>query len=201
MAGSGLLVLLLFLLILFKNPILRGIGSFLVVNDPLSQADVICVLAGDPGERCAWAAKLYAREMAPTLILTGGITNGSLEILGLDLNDADIGRIALLQAGVDSVAIDILPEGSSTWEEADFLLNYCLQKNWKRVIVVSSSFHTRRVHGVFVNKFKQAGIEALISGAPPLPGDYKLETWWKSEKGLLFVNNEYLKLMYYAWKY
>jgi hypothetical protein len=31
--------------------------------------------------------------------------------------------------------------------------------------------------------------------------DYDPERWWDTEEGLLMVNNEYVKLLYYALKY
>jgi hypothetical protein len=39
----------------------------------------------------------------------------------------------------------------------------------------------------------------IVRGADPIP--YKIKGWWKYEKGMIMVNNEYMKLVYYGLKY
>ena len=50
---------------------------------------------------------------------------------------------------------------------------------------------------VFSQKFEESGIQLIFRGAPAK--DYDENEWWKYEKGLLMVNNEYIKWWYYWW--
>jgi hypothetical protein len=47
----------------------------------------------------------------------------------------------------------------------------------------------------FRKRFEQAGIALCIAGAPSTTYNEKL--WWAKENGLIMVNNEYIKLLYY----
>ena len=66
-------------------------------------------------------------------------------------------------------------------------------------MVLSSMLHTRRVHYVFTRLFKENGIRLLVKGADALYYSEKL--WWESEDGMLMINNEYTKMIYYFFKY
>ncbi|MCX6545003.1 MAG: YdcF family protein [Acidobacteria bacterium] len=50
---------------------LRAASDYLEVLDPPEKADVIVVLGTGDGPRLEWAAQLYARGLAPTILLTG----------------------------------------------------------------------------------------------------------------------------------
>jgi uncharacterized SAM-binding protein YcdF (DUF218 family) len=188
-------------LFLLRFPLLRAAGNFLIREDLLAPADAIVVLAGDPEERMRFGAELYQKGLAPVVVCTGELVSGSLQAVGLKVTDAQLGRIALVRHGMDSANVILLEKGTSTWEESDAVRVMAKEKGWKRVIVVSSAFHTRRVGWVFKKKFAREGIEVLIAGARPSSNDYQVSAWWQSEKGLLFVNNEYVKLIYYRLTY
>jgi hypothetical protein len=66
-------------------------------------------------------------------------------------------------------------------------------------MVVSSLFHTRRIHEFFRLRLYFQGVEMVLRGAPESSFDENL--WWKREPGLLFVNSEYIKMGYYWLKY
>jgi hypothetical protein len=66
-------------------------------------------------------------------------------------------------------------------------------------MVLSSKLHTHRINEVFRKKLKDAGITLVVRGAPSSQFDEM--HWWQSENGLIAVNNEWIKRMYYWWKY
>lgn len=189
------------LLFLLRRPLLRGVGHWLIKEAPVSRVDAIFVLSGAAEERCRLAAELYHQDLSPLVIPTGEGINPTLEALDIYLTDAEVGRRTLLDLEVDSSAIRVLEAGTSTFEESEEILGYALAEEFQRVMVVSSKFHTRRMHMVFGDKYREAGIEVVIHGAQPLPDTYTTDAWWESESGLIFVNNEYVKLLYYALKY
>jgi len=79
------------------------------------------------------------------------------------------------------------------------ILKYCIDHDIKKTIILSSKFHTLRVRKVFEPVLEKNGIEVIIRGAPSTK--YSEHNWWKKEAGLIMVNNEYVKLVYYFFKY
>ena len=189
------MVLVLFLL---RHPILRGMGNYLAKTDSPTKVDAAFVLSGASEERTKRALEMYP-EFAPLLFTTGEIVSQDLTALGLSYTGAEVMRDALLAEGADSLDVGIIKKGTSTYEESEEILGFALARGFKRVMIVSSIHHTRRIHGVFTHKFREAGIEVVIIGAEPLT--YSPRTWWHHEDGLIMVTNEYLKLLYYWWRY
>ncbi|MDX2286729.1 MAG: YdcF family protein [Bacteroidia bacterium] len=187
------------LLWLFRFQILLGLGSWLIREDSRVSADAIVVLSGEPAERCRAGAALFREGLAPRIIATGSGVNPSLASLGIEIPDAVLGRRALMRLEIDSAAVTALPLGSSTFEEAQVLTGYAQQQGLKRVILVTSKFHTRRTGQVFRAVSEGSGITYTVLGAAP--DEYRTDRWWESEKGLIFVNNEYLKLIWYRLTY
>jgi uncharacterized SAM-binding protein YcdF (DUF218 family) len=105
----------------------------------------------------------------------------------------------MLSLGVPDEQVDTLTQSHSTRDEAEEILNFCKAKQLKRVMIISSAFHMRRVRWVFEDLFEEAGIEVLFHGASSK--DYDSSNWWKNEEGLIMANNEMVKLIYYLIKY
>ncbi len=193
----GVVVLGLFL---FRESILRGVGNFLIREDHPQKVETIFILSGQAEERIPYGAQLYLeRDIAPRIIPTGAGINPTLVAFGKPLTDAEVGRLALLRAGVPEAAIEVLPRGTSTFEESEEILGYAIGRGYKKIMILTSRFHTRRVQSVFVDKFREAGIDLVVVGADPV--HYTIDRWWEYEESLLFVNNEYVKGLYYWWKY
>jgi uncharacterized SAM-binding protein YcdF (DUF218 family) len=195
----GIYLFVLILLFIFRAPILRGMGNWLINEDPLEKADVIVELGGNSMERSAMAAQLYKFGYAPRVLTTGSNESGPLLAIGLHLTEAENSKQGLMRYGVPDSLIDVLNEGTSTIEEAEALKKYALSHHFKRMIVVTSKFHTARVHKYFNRVFKNSEVALIVRGADPLK--YKTDHWWYSEEGLMMVNNEYVKSFYYWWKY
>lgn len=187
------------ILYLSRIYILQGIGDFLVKEDNLHDADAVFVLSGDPFDRGNEAIKIFNERYIPEIICTGSNISHNLKSLHLNYTESSLTRINLILSGVDSNRVKILPEGTSTKEEGDAIVRYCKIHNLKTVIILSSKFHTRRVHFYFDRLFKSNHIQMLIHGAPS--SIYNESYWWKDEDGLITVNNEYVKLIYYLFKY
>jgi uncharacterized SAM-binding protein YcdF (DUF218 family) len=191
---SGILVILC-LLVLLRIPILRGLGNALVYENDLRKTQVLFVLSGSPYDRGTEAARLLREGWAERVVCTGELIPHDFKALGLSYRESDLIRSRLLQLNVADSLIEVIHQGTSTKEEADVVLNYCKSNHLTSVTVVSSKFHTRRIKQVFKRKFRKAGIELCIRGAPS--SSYHESAWWKSEGGLLAVNNEYVKMIWY----
>ena len=105
----------------------------------------------------------------------------------------------MLENGVDSLRVTELGEATSTYEESEEILAYCINNNLKEISVVSSDFHLHRMSMVFGKKFKEKEIVVHFFGTETK--DFKAESWWTFEAGLITTFNEYIKLVYYVFKY
>lgn len=190
---------ILLMLFIFRAPILRGVGNWLIEEDELQQADVMVELGGNPYERSFKVAEIFKKGYAPRIITTGSNQSVALQALDIHITEAENAKRGLVQLGIPDTVIDTLNKGTSTLEEAEALLQYAKEKKYKKMILVTSMFHTGRVHKYFNRIFKGSGVELIVRGAKPLK--YDISTWWHSEEGLLMVNNEYVKSFYYWWKY
>lgn len=182
-----------------RKPILRLISNQLVREDSIATCDQIVVLSGHAEERGPEAAQLFIKQKGPGILATGGITPRIFREMNINLSEADLTVQVIQRAGVDSDKIKVLRAGTSTWEECDTLGDFATQQKWKSIILVSSLFHTRRMQWVADRTLRKKGIIVYIHGAPPL--GFSKDKWWESEEGLLFVVNEYLKLLYYSYTY
>jgi len=191
-------ILLFGIIYLARNPILRGIGNYLIVEDTSQSVDAAFILSGSVIERTQEAMKAYRIE-APILICMGETISSDLKAYGVIRTDAELERDALIRQGADSMDVRMLKRGTSTFEESEEILGYAFAEDFDRIMIISSKFHTRRIDKVFRDKFRERGIEIVIRGSDPI--SYKTDTWWQEESGMIFVTNEYLKLLYYAYKY
>ncbi len=187
------------LLLIFHRPLLRALGNYLIVEDAKTKVDGLFVLSGNAFDRGEEAARLYHEGWAPKLICLGGETNPALELYGIYDKTAVMSEGVLKDAGVPPQDIELLPKGTSTFEEFEAIRDFCKERSWTKVMVVSSKFHTRRIDRFFRLRLHMEGIEIVLRGAPE--SDFRESEWWKSEPGLIFLNNEYIKNMYYWLRY
>lgn len=193
---TGSILFLFVLLFLFRYSILRGIGNYLIVSEPSEQSEVMFVLSGSPVDRGTGAVKIYNNGFIKKIICTGGNKPADFEALGLDYYESQLTKSEIVRSGVPESVVSVINEGTSTQEESDVILNYCRQNNVHSCIILSSDFHTRRVRSVFKKKLEKENIKVIICGAPAQ--NYNESSWWESEYGMIAVNNEYVKLMYYC---
>lgn len=195
----GAVILLIGLIFLFRIPIFKAAGNYLIKEDSLQKANAIFVLSGDPYDRGAQAKILFEQGFAPVIVVTGENISHNLKALGIAYAESDLTRHFLVNNGVDSTAVMVERQGTSTIEEAGAIIDYAKENSFNKIIIVSSYFHTRRIHKYFHPLFEKEDIELIVRGAPS--SLYKEEEWWEKEDGLIMVNNEYVKLFYYGLKY
>jgi uncharacterized SAM-binding protein YcdF (DUF218 family) len=110
--------------------------TFLCVNSGLVRADVMVVLGGGSHDRPERAAELFKERAAPRILLSG-------------LGDCAIYRRSLIQAGVPARAIQMEDRSRTTKENAIFAINLLRQQGARRVIIVTSWYHSRRALACF----------------------------------------------------
>lgn len=178
---------------------LDAIGSFLVVNDPITTADAVYVFPGEVPRRARCAAQLVRAGVARRVVVSGGRVPPVLAAIDLPLTDAEVNARLLRQQGVEAESVTVLKEGTSTREDAEAL------RRWSEdggrpvgpVIAVTSPTHTRRARRTLRQIFRGTGVDVRVSACPPTLAS----GWWRQEDTLVQVTDEYLKLLYYVIAY
>ena len=125
----ALLFLLVVAALIFPRP-------FLTVDSGAVNADVIVLLGGGSHERYEGAAKLFKEHAAPRIIVSGA-------------GDCEINRYLLTAAGVPAKAIELENKSRTTKENAQFTIKLLREQKLKRVIIVTSWYHSRRALACF----------------------------------------------------
>ena len=129
---------------LAHRSILVGYANLFRVDDPVT-SDAIVLLLGGADHRAPMAAELYARHLAPRIVLARSFPTSAPE-----LSETELCRKVLLRRGVPAEAIEILGGvGTSTFAEARLVRDYCRVHELKSVLVVTTAFHTARSRWVF----------------------------------------------------
>ena len=182
----------------FKTEILRSFSNFLIKQDSPEKADLMVVLSGSAFDRGNEGARLYKEGYAKRIICPGGNLEQLFLILGDTVYESDLCKRNIIRNGVADSLVTVLHYGTSTREEADTILGYCKEHQIKKLIVVTTLFHTRRAGSVYKKRFAAEGITVLMRGAHA--SDFDEDLWWQNEYGLIGLNNEYMKTLYYLIK-
>jgi uncharacterized SAM-binding protein YcdF (DUF218 family) len=182
--------ILILTLLAFRQQALDGLGEFLVVSDPLEHADLIYVLAGDFwGSRVLLGANLGSKGWAPKVIMSGGLYTGGGYV---NRYQGDLAVDFAVQHGYPrGLFISIPLELQSTIDEARAMGPVFHRLGARRVLLVTSNFHSRRAAQAF--RLFLPEFEFRMEGSP----DHTFEphAWWKTpqQRHLLFA--EYQKLV------
>lgn len=193
-----LCIMLIALGVVFKTPILRSFSNFLMKQDDPEKADLMVVLSGNAFDRGNEGARLYKADYAHHIVCPGGNLEHAFLIMGDTVYESDLCKKNIVKNGVPDSMVTVLRYGTSTLEEADTILGYCREHQIKKIIVVTSLFHTRRAGKVYRKRFAAAGIRVMMRGAHD--SDFDENLWWQNEYGLIGLNNEYMKTLYYFLK-
>jgi uncharacterized SAM-binding protein YcdF (DUF218 family) len=177
-------------------PMLRAVASVLSVDDPVLPADVAVVLAGSEQSRAKRAAELYLAGDVGRIALAIGP-----ELLSdsLDICEEPVLLFAriLERLGVERDSIDLVTARErgvwSTHDEAVALQPYLRERD--RVVIVTSELHTRRARMTFRRVLGDWSGQLGVIGVEHSGFDRRL--WWLSERGIVTVNNEWIKLLFY----
>lgn len=195
----GVVLILILTLIILRNPILKSMANFLIVEDEIEFVEYAFVLSGQALERGIKAANLLNAKKISKAICTGANQPPDLTVFDVDLLESDLTQLQILKTFSDTSKVQLLQIGTSTFEEAEAILAFCHENDISEILIITSKFHTRRAKSVFKKQFKNQNISIYFSGANSMV--YNESEWWKSEYGLIALNNEYLKLFYYFFRY
>lgn len=182
-----------------------GAAALLVERRVLERADALVVLSGSAvyQERTGWAARLFREGRAPRVVLTRDEHAGGWSPeRGRTMLFFERAVEELQRAGVPPERIEVLPRPvTSTHEEAVAVREYAARSGARRLLVVTSAYHTRRALWTFERVLGGDGVEVGIDAPPPAQQSPAPQTWWLTPRGWSAVAMEYPKMIYYRVKY
>jgi uncharacterized SAM-binding protein YcdF (DUF218 family) len=156
--------------------------TFLMVEQKPAKADAIVLLGGGMTFRVPRAQELFEQQLAPVILISGK-------------GDAEEMQHWLINRGVPEAATQLESESKNTWQNATCSVRILRSMGVKRVILVTSWYHSRRALACF----RKAGPEIEFISLPTqadLPGAGKEE---KHERYRALY--EYIKMGGYLIRY
>ena len=187
-------------------PLLAWLAAhLLIVKAELTSADAIVVLSGSSTyrERTAWAAKLHREGRAPVVILTNdSLISGWNNAEERNPYFYELAAKELQQRGVPAEKILVVSDiALGTYEESLGLRDYATAHKLRRLLIVTSAYHSRRALWSMRHACERSGIEVGVDGPPPGWQTPAPSTWWLRRWGWRVVAGEYVKMIYYWLRY
>jgi uncharacterized SAM-binding protein YcdF (DUF218 family) len=176
-------------------------GRYLVVAEPpLQPADAIVVLAGKRVERWLEGVELYREKLAPAILLSSGrieAAESALRERNIKFpREVDLIKDAMVQLHVPADRIETFPDSvDNTAAEASVTRGIASQRGWRRLIVVTSKYHTRRSQYAFEREFRGSGVQIQVHATRF--DTARPDAWWKHRTDFRYVISEYQKLLAY----
>jgi uncharacterized SAM-binding protein YcdF (DUF218 family) len=185
------------LAVLAHRPLLRATSQALVVDDPRERADAIVVVAGRTPSREEAAAGLFRAGWAPRVVVSRQFVPGRVQQLidmGIRRLDFQGESVAALERyGVPRDAIVTLAEPVEITEtELRAVAAVARDHGWRRLILVTTPFHARRVQLIW-RRESGGGIEGRLAAGPDECADE--DAWWRRRRCSEAVLHEYLGLL------
>jgi uncharacterized SAM-binding protein YcdF (DUF218 family) len=183
----------LFVIYLVRHPLLRFAGDFWIVDDGPAPSDAIVVLGDDNynGDRAARAAALFKGGWAPRVVASGRGLRSYAGIAELEQHD-------LAADGVPQDAIVRFDHrAENTREEAIALRQLVSQRGWKRILLVTSNYHTRRSRYIFARTLPSGTVLRVV---PAPDSEYDPDRWWYTRRGVVIFSHELLGMVVTLWE-
>jgi uncharacterized SAM-binding protein YcdF (DUF218 family) len=174
--------------------VVRHVGFWLVVSDPLAPARAIVVMTGDFPFRAMEAAAIYREGWAPEVWLpqsSAPAREAALRRLGFAVTrEEESTRRLLERLGVPPGSIRVLTGAArNTREEIDLVRGELARIGGRAVVLVTSKAHTRRVRATW-RALGGGTARAVVRYAREDP--FEPGGWWRNTSDALAVSRELL---------
>ena len=182
----------------YHVPLLQAYAKFFTVHTAHKGADAIVVLSGTFETRIPRAADLCRQGYGPRILIT---QERPFNVLSEQVHCSNSQKtqalLELLQVQCDLIRVPSLKGGAtSTFDEAYDLRDWAQMHNYRRIIIVSDNFHTRRALYAFKKIFKGTDIAVEAAGAPN--DCFSEDDWWESDMGISCYILEGIKYLVYC---
>ena len=186
-------VLFCFVLYLARGPILREIGNYWVVDQPPQPSDAIVMLGDDDfnGDRATRAAELFKAGWAPRVVASGRYLRPYASVAELEAHD-------LSDHGVpQNDVIRFSHSASDTHEECVYIGQLVAQKGWKKIIVVTSTYHARRANYICERTLPAGTVLRMVAAKD---SEFDPDNWWRTRMGLRIFFHETVGMVETMWE-
>lgn len=172
-------------------------GTALVVSRDIGEPDAIVMLASHESERLPAAASVARQYPASRVLLTVPITVTKWNCSRCPERPA--------QLEAEGVSPDRIVElggdpAANTYGEALAVQRWVSGQSIKKLLVITSPYHTRRALRAFEHVVGQSGVEVGVLPASAFsPANPR--RWWLSEYDRGYVPYEWTGIIYYRLKY
>lgn len=185
------------LAVLAHRPLLRAAGQALVVDDRTERADAIVVVAGSTPSREETAAALFRDGWAPRVLVSRQfVPDRAQRLIDMGVRRLDFqgeSVAALEKYGVPRDAIVTLDQPVEITEtELRAVAVAARDRGWRRLILVTAPFHTRRVQLIW-GRESGGVVEGRLAAVPDECAT--ADAWWRRRRCSEFVLHEYLGLL------
>ncbi len=193
-------------LIFLTGPLLRTIGSLLVVDEPPVVTDAIVVLntCVEYYPRLIQAADIYRKQLVRKVVINGNRKTNTLR----DLEKQGFERccpwftdsvriLTLLEVREEDIVKISVEDAYDTVSEARIVGRELVQRQFKRVIITTSKSHTRRAQFIWQNMYEN---ELVVGMSAAKSDPYDPSKWWRDGRQIRWVLAEYGAWIYYGWK-
>ena len=182
-----LVALVLVAAVVFHQAWLAALGRFLIDAEPPQKADLIVVLAGDwNGYRILYGGELVRQGYAPKALVSGPRHHYGLYEYELAITFA-------VRHGYPADSFIPLPiaDANSTREEAERILPEIRRRGARRVLVVTSDYHTRRSSRIYHRLAPD--LDLRVVAAPDAV--FRADRWWNNREASKVFLLEFTKLV------
>ena len=182
-------------LLTFYTPLPWWLAEPLRMSEPPQAADAIVVFAGGVGEsgraggglqeRVSRAIDLYRDGFAPAIVFSSGYV--------FTLREAEVMKAIAVDQGVPAEAIVLEERAANTYENVTNTARILEQRNWRRILLVSSPYHMRRATMTW---HKTAPSVAVVP-SPPNQSQFYLHDTGASLEQLGGLLHEYVAIVAY----
>lgn len=184
---------LIILVYLVRHPLMRMAGDFWTVDEGPVAADAIVILGDDnySGDRATRAAELLKAGWAPRIVASGRYLRPYASIAELEEHD-------LIDRAVPASAIvRFAHRAENTRDEALAISQLISSRGWKRIIVVTSNFHTRRSRYICERAFPAGTVLRVVAAHD---SDFDPDNWWRTRLGIKIFTHELVGMVVSIWE-
>lgn len=140
-------------------------SAFLIIQKDVGPAEALVVMAGESETRLPAAVAHYHQGKAPLILLTSdGILGRWSREKQRNLYQVEWAGVQIMKLGVPECAVVRLPfSRSGTVHDAMAVRAYAEKMGIRRILVVTSDYHTRRTLWVFEQVFENYPVQLGIS--------------------------------------
>lgn len=195
---EGVVAIVLAYLLVFQTPLLWWAAEPLRLSAMPEAADAVVVFAGGVGEsgkaqggyleRLKQGVDLYKAGYASSLVFSSGYV--------FSFKEAEVMRALAIDQGVPADRIVLEEQATNTHENVTFTNRILQQRQWRRILLVSSPYHMRRATLVW----QKAAPDVTVIPTPPFSSQFYEHGMGASLEQVRGIVWEYAALAAYWWR-